>query len=100
WRGQSVAQMPDLATLAVRAALPEREFTRVVKNQRVRVWVSGGDRSLSGVITEIGGTVHSKSRVDAVPVVDLIIVLDPGPSRLKPGQPVQVEVITAAEARR
>jgi len=100
WRGQSVAQMPDLSTLAVRAALPERELTRMSKGQRVRVLVSGGDRSLSGVIAEIGGTVHSKSRVEAIPVVDLIIHLDQGQPRLKPGQPVQVEITAAAGAKR
>lgn len=99
WRGQSVAQMPDLSTLAVRAALPERELTRVAKNQHVRVLVSGGDRRLAGVIAEVGGTVHSKSRVEAVPVVDLIIRLDPAQSGLKPGQPVQVEIATAAGAK-
>ncbi|WEN15898.1 HlyD family efflux transporter periplasmic adaptor subunit [Rhodanobacter sp. AS-Z3] len=100
WRGQSVAQMPDLSTLAVRAALPERELTRVATSQRVRVLVSGGDRRLSGVIAEVGGTVHSKSRVEAVPVVDLIIHLDQAGSGLKPGQPVQVEVVTPAGAKR
>jgi multidrug resistance efflux pump len=100
WRGQSVAQMPDLSTLAVRAALPERELTRVSKGQHVRVLVSGGDRSLSGVIAEIGGTVHSKSRVEAIPVVDLIIHLDQGQPRLKPGQPVQVELTATAGAKR
>lgn len=95
WRGQSVAQMPDLSTLAVRAALPERELSRVSAGQRVRVVIAGGgDRSMSGRIAEVGGTVHSKSRVEAVPVVDLVVQLDqdPGQLKLKPGQAVQVEI--------
>jgi hypothetical protein len=36
--------------------------------------------------------VHSKSRVEAVPVVDLVVQLDPGQFRLKPGQSVQVTI--------
>lgn len=100
WRGQSVAQMPDLSTLAVRAALPERELARVTRGQPVRVLVSGGDRRLAGSINEVGGTVHSKSRVEAVPVVDLVIHLDGAAPGLKPGQPVQVEVVAPAGASR
>jgi multidrug resistance efflux pump len=93
WRGQSVAQMPDLSTLAVRAALPERDLGRVRPGQRVRVVIAGGgDRGLGGSIAEVGGTVHSKSRVEAVPVVDLVVRLDPGQFRLKPGQSVQVTI--------
>ena len=103
WRGQSVAQMPDLSTLAVRAALPERELSRVSPGQRVRVViVGGGDRSMRGRIAEVGGTVHSKSRVEAVPVVDLVVRLDQDPRqfKLKPGQAVQVEIPVAPGASR
>lgn len=101
WRGQSVAQMPDLSTLAVRAALPERELGRVSPGQRVRVVIAGsGDRSMSGRIAEVGGTVHSKSRVEAVPVVDLVVRLDQDPRQLKlrPGQSVQVDIPVAPGA--
>lgn len=93
WLGQTVAHMPDLSTLAVHAALPERELTRVHRNQRVLVVLSGGgDRRLGGTIADIGYSVHSKSRVEAVPVVDITVQLDPGDLSAKPGQPVQVEI--------
>lgn len=93
WRGQSVAQMPDLSTLAVRAALPERDLTRVRQGRRVSVTLAGGgDRRMGGSIAEVGGTVHSKSRVEAVPVVDLVVRLDPGQARLRPGQSVRVRI--------
>lgn len=93
WMGQSVAQMPDLSTLAVRAALPERALPRVHTGQHVQVVLSGGgDRRLAGRIVEIGNTVHSKSRVEAVPVVDLVVQLDAGTAGLKPGQAVRVSV--------
>jgi multidrug resistance efflux pump len=99
WRGQSVAQMPDLSTLAVRALLPERDLTRVKPGQRVRVVIAGGgDRSMGGSIAQVGGIVHSKSRVEAVPVVDLVIRLDPGQRQLKPGQPVRVDIPAAQGA--
>lgn len=89
--GQSVAQMPDLSTLSVRAALPERAITRVHMGQRVMVVVSGGgDRRLAGKVIDIGDTVHSKSRVEAIPVVDLVVKLDGGTRGLKPGQSVRV----------
>ncbi len=93
WLGQSVAQMPDLSTLAVHAALPERELMLVHRNQRVRVVIAGGgDRSLGGSIADIGYNVHSKSRVEAVPVVDVTVQLDPNDFKMKPGQAVQVEI--------
>ena len=101
WRGQSVAQMPDLSTLAVRAALPERDLTKVKPGQRVRVVIAGGgDRSMGGSIAEVGGIVHSKSRVEAVPVVDLVLRLDPGQLKLKPGQSVRVDIPLAEGASR
>lgn len=101
WLGQAVAQMPDMTSLAVHAALPERDLERVRVGDRVRVVIAGGsDRDLGGRIAEIGRTVHSKSRVEAVPVVDLVIRLDPGQLKLKPGQSVQVTVPAAQGAAR
>lgn len=98
WLGQSVAEMPDMHTLAVRATLPERDMSRVHRGQRVKVVIAGGgDRSLGGNIAEIGDNVHSKSRVEAVPVVDLVIKLDPTDLKLRPGQSVAVHIDAAAE---
>jgi len=92
WMGQSVAQMPDLSTLAVRASLPERDLLRVRQGQRVRVVLAGGgDRAVDGTVASVGGNVHSKSRVEAVPVVDLVIALDASHLKLKPGQAVRVD---------
>jgi multidrug resistance efflux pump len=101
WLGQSVAQMPDLSTLAVRATLPERDLFRVASGQRVEVVVAGGgDRRIGGHVAEVGGTVHSKSRVEPVPVVDLVVQLDSAKLKLKPGQSVQVTIAAAPEASR
>ncbi|HWU77531.1 MAG TPA: HlyD family efflux transporter periplasmic adaptor subunit [Rhodanobacter sp.] len=101
WLGQSVAQMPDMSTLAVRAALPERDLRRVHVKQPVEVVLAGGgDRRIGGRIAEVGSTVHSKSRVEPVPVVDLVVQLDPVKLKLKPGQSVQVIIPVAPETSR
>ncbi|WP_091337930.1 HlyD family secretion protein [Frateuria terrea] len=99
WRGQSVAQMPDLSTLAVRAVLPERDLSQVRVGQAVQVQVAGGGRRrLEGTVAQIGNNVHSKSRVEAIPVIDLLIQLKDGQQAgLKPGQSVQVAIPPARE---
>lgn len=94
WRGVSVGEIPDIGTLAVRAALAERDVERVRTGDAVRITLEGGSgQTLSGHVEDIGISVHSKSRVEPVPVVDLHIALDPTTVPLKPGQPVQVEIV-------
>jgi multidrug resistance efflux pump len=97
WRGMSVGEIPDVGTLAVRASLPERDLSRVKAGDRVRITLEGGSgQTLSGHIESIGLGVHSKSKVEPVPVVDLRIALDASKVALKPGQPVQVEIVQNA----
>jgi hypothetical protein len=63
----------------------------------VRITLEGGSgQTLSGHIEAIGLGVHSKSKVEPVPVVDLRIALDTSKVALKPGQPVQVEIVPNA----
>ncbi|HET6806126.1 MAG TPA: HlyD family efflux transporter periplasmic adaptor subunit [Frateuria sp.] len=99
WRGQSVGEMPELSSLAVRAALPERDLVRVRLGQAVQVQVAGGGRRrLDGTVAAIGNNVHSKSRVEPVPVVDVLIRLRGDlHAGLKPGQSVQVAIPPAGE---
>ena len=97
WRGVSVGEIPDIATLAVRATLPERDLERVKAGDRVRITLEGGGgQTLPGHIEDIGISVHSKSRVEPVPVVDLHITVDGAGAGLKPGQPVQVDIVPDA----
>lgn len=92
WLGQSVGEMPDTTTLAVLATLPERDMRKVRQDQQVDVVIAGGgDRRIRGSIVSIGDTVHSKSRVEAIPVVDLVVRLETNTLKLKPGQSVRVE---------
>ena len=93
YRGQVVAEIPDAATLAVRAQLPERDLERVAVGMPVRVLVEGvAGSARSGKVAVVGRAVRSKSQVQPIPVVDLEIELDPGAAALKPGQTVRVEM--------
>ncbi len=97
WRGQTVAEIPDASTLAVRAELPERDLRRVVVGTPARIVVEGGGGGVHrGKVASMGRAVRSKSAVQPIPVVDLEIRLDDAAARLKPGQAVRVELETAA----
>ena len=93
WRGQSVAEIPDMNSLMVLASLPERDLERVRVGQPVHVVLTGGASSrFPGRIESMGTSIHSKSRVEPVPVIDLRIAIEPGAAKLKPGQPVRVDI--------
>lgn len=93
FRGQSIAEIPDMDTLAIRTQVDERDLTRVAVGMRARVVTEGSGRVLDGHVAEVGSVVRSKSRVQPVPVVDLRVELDHPDTRLKPGQAVRVELI-------
>jgi len=96
FRGQSIAQIPDLGKLGVRMQVPERSIARVHLGQRAKIDVEGGAvPGMIGKVTVIGRVVRSKSRVNPVPVVDVSIEFEdlPAGSKLKPGQPVRIELI-------
>ena len=92
WRGQTIAEIPDPATLAVRAELPERDYLRVRPGLAARVRVEGGGGVFPAKVASIGRTVRSKSQVQPIPVMDVEIRLDDPDARLKPGQTVRVEL--------
>jgi len=96
WRGQSAAEIPDMATLAVRAELPERDLQRVAVGMPVRVVIEGGaGAALTGRIVEIGRAIRSKSALQPIPVLDLQIRIDSTRMQLKPGQAIRVELNVA-----
>lgn len=93
WRGQTIAEIPDIGTLAVRAQLPERDLERVAVGNPARIVIEGGaGRALRGTVAGIGRAVRSKSQVQPIPVLDVEIRLDDARARLKPGQSVRVEL--------
>jgi multidrug resistance efflux pump len=92
FRGQAVAEIPDMDTLAVRTQVDERDLTRVAVGMRARVVAEGSGIVLDGHIADVGRVVRSKSRVQPVPVVDLRVELERADPRLKPGQGVRVEI--------
>lgn len=92
FRGQAVAEIPDMDTLAVRTQVDERDLARVAVGMRARVVAEGSGVVLDGHIADIGRVVRSKSRVQPVPVVDLRVELERSDAKLKPGQGVRVEL--------
>lgn len=99
WRGQTIAEIPDASTLAVRAELPERDMLRVSAGTQARIVVEGGGGSAHrGTVTAIGRTVRSKSQVQPIPIVDVEIRLDDANVRLRPGQAVRVELAVPGQA--
>lgn len=99
WVGQTVAEIPDMSTLAVRAELAERELGRVRVGAPVRIVVEGGAGSVvRGKVASVGRAVRSKSQVQPVPVLDLDVRLDDPRAPLRPGQAVRVEIAAPANA--
>jgi HlyD family secretion protein len=93
FRGMTVAEIPDLATIAVRAQLPERHFLDVSVGQPARVMADGGaGRALAATVQDIAPAVRSKSRVQPIQVLDVILALEGDTAGLKPGQTVRVEL--------
>ena len=75
--GLPLAEVPDMQSLAVRALLPERELARVVIGQKMLVHVEGGaGATLPAHVVQIGRVVRSKSRIQPIPIVELILDLD------------------------
>ena len=99
FRGQSVAEIPDMSTLGIRASVDERDLGKVSLGMRARVITEGGGATLEGKVIDIGRVVHSKSRVQPVPVVDLRIELSDTNDNLKPGRAVRVELFEAAREK-
>ncbi len=101
FRGQSVAQIPDVSTLIARVAVPETEIRRVSIGMKAKVVVEGGaGQAIEGEVTDIGRAVRSKSRSQLVPVVDAVVSFNPEGQALKPGQPVRVLLVTPTEKQR
>lgn len=91
--GLPVAEIPDMQSLAVRGLLPERELTRIAVGARVKVHIEGGSGATVGAtVSRIGGVVRSKSRIQPIPIVELLLEFDRRPNGVRPGQPVRIEL--------
>ena len=95
WRGLAVAELPDPASMAVRAQLPETDYLKLKAGDAVDVRVEGSGLTLPATVDSIGQTVVSKSRLQPVPVIEVIVSLAPEAlathsKKLKPGQAVRV----------
>lgn len=100
WRGQSVAEIPDMDNLAVRAQLPERDYPHVRAGLAAKVQLEGSGTVFPAHVGNVGRAVRSKSSVQPIPILDVEITLDKPDARLKPGMGVRVEVEASPEARK
>lgn len=100
FRGQSVAEIPEMDTLAVRAQVDERNVNRVHVGMHARIVTESGGAALEGRVVNVGHVVHSKSRVQPIPVVDLRIDLTDPDAGLKPGRTVRVELMEDPQQER
>jgi HlyD family secretion protein len=93
WKGVAVAEISDTASLAVRAELPERELQRISVGDAARVqFDTAAMTDLQAKLVRLGQVVHSKSRVQPIPVVDLYLEFARTATGIRPGQPVSVEL--------
>jgi multidrug resistance efflux pump len=99
WMGMAVAEIPDMNTLAVRAGLPERELLQVANGTTARVRVEGSAAAaIPARVVRIGQSVRSKSYVQPIPIVDLLLEFERTPAGLRPGQQVRVELEPGTQA--
>lgn len=100
FRGQSVAQIPDVSTLIARVAVPETEVRHVQVGMKAKVIVEGGSgQAIEGQVSEVGRAVRSKSRTQLLPVIDAVVSFSAQGLALKPGQPVRVVLMPNSEKR-
>jgi len=93
--GQAIAEIPDPATLMVRAVAPERDWRHLQEGMQAQVRIEGGaGRQLEAVLTRVGAAVRSQSRRRPIPVVDVEFSLQGNLAELRPGQVVSVELDT------
>ncbi|MBK8283571.1 MAG: HlyD family efflux transporter periplasmic adaptor subunit [Ahniella sp.] len=88
--GQSVATVADTATLRVRAQVPEALSLRVLPGQAARIEVSGSTLQMSGSVIEVGRAYRAKSNNEPINILDVMLKLDQGNDKLKPGASVRV----------
>ena len=87
WRGQSVLELPDLRTMRAEGEIDEADAGRAAVGQRVTVRLDAHpDDVFTGRVRSIGGAVRSKSDVNPLKVVKLVIDLDrTDPQLMRPG---------------
>jgi HlyD family secretion protein len=87
WRGQSVLELPDLRAMRAEGEIDEADAGRAAVGQRVTLRLDAHpDDAFTGRVRAIGGAVRSKSDVNPLKVVKLVIDLDrTDPQLMRPG---------------
>ncbi len=96
WPGMTVARLPDLSKLVVRARLDDVDDGRVHPGQTVRCFVDAWpDVPLSGHVTTVGAVAQEVANQSTRRYFDVQVALDTeAPGTLRPGLSVRVEVET------
>jgi len=98
WPGLTVARLPDLSRLVVRARLDDVDDGRVVPGQRATCFVDAWpDVPLVGHIVSVSGVAHEVAQQSTRRYFVVLVEIegDP-PGKLRPGLSVRVEVDTHA----
>lgn len=98
WPGLTVARIPDLSKLVVRARLDDVDDGRVVPGQRATCFVDAWpDAPLDGHIVSVSGVAHEVAQQSTRRYFVVLVEIDgEPPGALRPGLSVRVEVATRA----
>ena len=98
--GQTVATIPDLDAMRVRAALSDVDDSRVARGMRARCTLDAfADRVVRGEVVEISPIAKPYHDRDSRRRFDVVIRLDASdPQTMRPGMSVRVEVLGPAIA--
>jgi multidrug resistance efflux pump len=94
--GQAIGFVARPLSVAVHAAIPERQIREVHEGQKVIVRFHEKGYALSGRIAHLGRTVHLEAETGLMPVLSADIELDSQPSEAGLGASVDIEVIEEA----
>ena len=96
WSGAPIAELPDVSTLRVSARVDEAERGRLAPHQTATVQLDAiPDRQFTGKLDQIG-TIATMDFTSGWPITKnftLLISLDQGDPRLRPGMTAQITVI-------
>lgn len=95
WLGQTILEIPDLASMLVEAVVPEREAARVSQGQLVEVRLDAApNRIFRGQITSLGNVFYAKSAEKPSIVFDAVVNLDaPDVDLMRPGMAAAADII-------
>ncbi|NUO78694.1 efflux RND transporter periplasmic adaptor subunit [candidate division KSB1 bacterium] len=94
WRGQELVEIPDLSVMQVKTSVNEVDVSRVSKGQQVKIKLDAlPEPTFYGTVSQIA-TLASRKRNSNVKEFEVMVLVDGGDPRLKPGMSAAVEIVT------